>query len=140
MNAFYVLTPSGKISVSEQYAGYVIFYKKSVENSIAAIQEGLFLKLIENGLKLKIEQFLFIDISTQPERISSLKKSIDIQKCFLFGVKESQVGINFDIPLYTLITVGETEFLKADTPEVLEQEKQLKNQLWKQLQISFKLN
>jgi hypothetical protein len=39
-----------------------------------------------------------------------------------------------------LITVGETEFLKADTPEVLEQEKQLKNQLWKQLQIAFKLN
>jgi hypothetical protein len=73
MNAFYVLTPSGKITVSEQYAGYVIFYKKSVENSIAAIQEGLFSKLIENGLKLKIEQFLFIDISTQPERISSLK-------------------------------------------------------------------
>jgi hypothetical protein len=139
MNSFYLLTPSGQIAVSDQYAGYVIFYKKSAENSIAAIQENLFLKLIENGLKLKMEQFLFIDITNRQERISSLKKSIDIQKCFLFGVNEKQIGINFDIPLYTLTTVGTTEFLKADTPEVLEQEKQLKNQLWKQLQIAFKL-
>jgi hypothetical protein len=139
MNSFYLLTPSGQIAASDQYAGYVIFYKKSVENPIAAIQESLFLKLIENGLKLKMEQFLFVDITNRQERISSLKKSIDIQKCFLFGVKEAEIGINFDIPLYSLITVGETEFLKADTPEVLEQEKQLKNQLWKQLQIAFKL-
>ena len=54
-------------------------------------------------------------------------------------VLEKEIGINIDIPLYQLVEVGETEFLKADAPEMLEKEKLLKNQLWKQLQISFKL-
>lgn len=54
--------------------------------------------------------------------------------------KESEVGINFDIPLYKLITIAAVEFLKVDAPEILEKDKNLKNQLWTQLQISFKLN
>lgn len=139
MNSFFVLNTSAQVSVPAQYAGFVIFYKKSKDDAIAAIQMSLLSKLIENGLKLSTEHFLFIDITSQPARISALKKSLEIKKCFFFGVPEKEIGINIDIPLYQLVTVGETEFLKADAPEILEKEKQLKNQLWKQLQISFKL-
>lgn len=139
MNSFFVLNTPGQVSVNAQYAGYVIFYKKSKDAATAEIQLSLLSKLIENGLKLSTENFLFIDTSSPHARISSLKKSLEIKKCFFFGVLEKEIGINIDIPLYQLVEVGETEFLKADAPEMLEKEKLLKNQLWKQLQISFKL-
>lgn len=140
MNSFFVLHNSTSISINSNYAGFVIFYKKSKDAAIDEMQSGLYSKLIENALKLKLENFLFIDINEQKERFSVLKKSTEIQKCFLFGVKESEVGINFDIPLYKLITIAAVEFLKVDAPEILEKDKNLKNQLWTQLQISFKLN
>ena len=139
MNSFFVLNTPGQVSMNTQYAVYVIFYKKSKDATTAEIQLSLLSKLIENGLKLSTENFLFIDTSSQHARISSLKKSLEIKKCFFFGVLEKEIGINIDIPLYQLVEVGETEFLKADAPEMLEKEKLLKNQLWKQLQISFKL-
>ncbi|MBP8192914.1 MAG: hypothetical protein KAX69_04860 [Chitinophagales bacterium] len=139
MNSFFLLNTQEQVSVIAQFAGYVIFYKKSKDAATAEIQLSLLSKLIENGLKLSTENFLFIDTSSPHARISSLKKSLEIKKCFFFGVLEKEIGINIDIPLYQLVEVGETEFLKADAPEMLEKEKLLKNQLWKQLQISFKL-
>ena len=140
MNSFFVLNKSQQISTTEHYAGYVIFYKKSEEESVAQIQTNLYTKLIENALKLKLDNFLFIDVSKQKERFSELKKSVAIEKCFLFGVNEKEVGINFDIPLYQLTTITSIEFLKVDAPEILEVDKKLKNLLWTQLQISFKLH
>ncbi len=140
MDSFFILNSSGKISTAENYAGFVIFYKKSKDVEIAEIQINLYLKLIENALKLKMENFLFIDVNEHKERFSSLRKSISIQKCFLFGVEESEIGINFKIPMYQLTQFSEIEFLKVDTPELLEQNKNMKNKLWVQLQISFKLN
>ena len=104
---------------------------------MAEVQSGLLTKLIENGLKLKSENFFFVDINEQKERFTVLKKSIEIQKCFLFGVQEKEVGINFDIRLYHLTKVAGVDFLKADAPEILEKDKNLKNKLWTQLQISF---
>lgn len=140
MNSFFVLNSTTSLSVSEQYAGCVIFYKKSKEADVAAIQANLFSKLIENALKLSLDNFLFIDISDRKERFSKIRKEMDVKKCFLFGVNEIEVGINFDIPSYELITISDIEFLKTDAAEVLEREKHLKNKLWVQLQISFKLS
>jgi hypothetical protein len=121
----------------ENFAGYVIFYRKSREEKIAQIQVNLMEKLILNGLKLNLDNFLFIDLNSNPLRISKLKKQIPLKKCFLFGVKESEIGINFDVNAYQLITVSGIQFLKADAPEILESDKNLKNKLWAQLQISF---
>jgi hypothetical protein len=138
MNSFFVLPTTTNLSAGASYSGYVIFYKKNKDASVAEVQIGLLTKLIENGLKLKSENFLLIDLNEQKERFSVLKKSIGIQKCFLFGVQEREVGINFDVPVYHLTRISGIDFLKADAPEILENDKNLKNKLWIQLQISFK--
>lgn len=138
MNSFFVLHTTSNPSAEETYSGYVVFYKKSKDASVAEVQTGLLTKLIENGLKLKSENFLFIDMNEQKIRFSVLKKSFEIQKCFLFGVQEREIGINFDIPVYHLTRIAGIDFLKADAPEILESDKNLKNKLWTQLQISFK--
>ena len=74
---------STPISIDSDYTGFVIFYKKSKDATIAEIQSALYSKLIENALKLKLQNFLFIDINEQKVRFSVLKKSTNIQKCFL---------------------------------------------------------
>ncbi len=140
MNDFFVLNNGNdETVVNEQFAGYVVFYKKSKEEKIAEIQSNLLNKLIQNALKLNLDNFLFIDLNTQKIRLASLRKSIKIEKCFLFGVQEAEIGTNIVIPNYQLILVADIQFLKVDAPEKLEQNKPLKNQLWEQLQISFKL-
>jgi hypothetical protein len=140
MNSFFVLSSDKNIAVDAQYAGYVIFYRKSKDAVVAEIQTSLYTKLIENALKLKLVNFLFIDINTQKVRFSGIKKALEIRKCFLFGVDEKEVGINFDIPPYHLTALASVEFLKADAPEKLESDKHLKNKLWTQLQTAFKLH
>ncbi|MDB5226106.1 MAG: hypothetical protein JWN78_299 [Bacteroidota bacterium] len=138
MNNFFVLKNSGGILVPAEFAGYVVFYKKDKDAAIAEIQRSLLEKMICNGLKLKLENFLFIDISEQPVRLSELKKTLTLKKCFLFGVKENEIGINFDATPYKILNVSNIEFLKVDAPEILEQKKDLKNRLWEQIQLSFK--
>ena len=140
MNEFFVLNNTSDFMVSDEFSGYVIFYRKSKVVDVAMIQENLFQKLIQNGLKLAMQNFLLEDVNEHKTRLSILQKKMEVTKCLLFDVKEIEVGINFDIPLYKLITLSGIEFLKADAPEVLEQNKNLKNKLWTQLQLSFKVN
>lgn len=138
MNSFFVLKNTSDITVSPEYSGYVVFYKKDKDPVVVEVQTGLLQKLIANGLKLKLENFLLVDVSEQSVRLSQLKKTLALKKCFLFGVKENEIGINFDISPYKLLKVSNIEFLKVDAPEVLEQKKDLKNRLWEQMQLAFK--
>ncbi len=138
MNSFFLLNSSSDISSNENYAGFVVFYAKSKDESIAEIQSNLFSKLIENALKLSLDNFLFIDVTLKKERFSIISKTISIKKCLMFGVNESQIGINFDVPLYKLVKVSNIDFLRVDTPEAIEKDKNLKNKLWQQLQTAFK--
>lgn len=139
MSSFFVLSEDKHIVVDAQFTGYVVFYRKSSDAAVAAIQDGLFSKLIENALKLKLQQFLFVDLNAKGQRFSVLKKAVEIRKCFLFGIHEKEAGLNIDIPSYQLTEISGIEFLKADTPEVLEQDKHKKSLLWQQLQTAFKL-
>jgi hypothetical protein len=140
MNDFFILNKPYSFEVNPEFSGFIIFYKKSSVEKDAEIQLNLLNKLIQNALKLSLEQFLLIDLNTQKVRLSDLRKSLVIKKCFLFGVNESEIGTNIVISKYKLNTVAEIQFLKADAPELLEQNKTLKNQLWEQLQIAFNLN
>ena len=139
MSRFFILNSSDIPQVPEAFSGYVIFYKKSNDPAEAEVQMNLMQKLIENGLKLKMDNFLFIDILEHPTRITALKKQMDLTKCFLFGVQENEVGLNASIPLYQLVQISSMDILKSDTPELLEKNSALKSKLWKQLQISFNL-
>lgn len=139
MNSFFVLNSTAIPFIPESFLGYVIFYKKSNEPAVAEAQMSLMQKLIENGLKLSMDNFLVIDILEQPARITALKKQIQLSKCFLFGVQENEVGLNASIPLYQLVQIASMDILKSDAPELLDKNSALKSKLWKQLQIAFKL-
>ena len=140
MNNYFILNNAKEqIDISENFAGYVIFYKKNKDENVAAIQLNLFQKLIENALKISLENFLFVDLNAQKIRFSDCRKSLQVAKCFLFGVTESEIGLNIVLANYQLQTINDIEFLKIDSPEKVEQNTKLKTQLWQQLQISFKL-
>jgi len=139
MSTFFLLSEDKNMVVGAQFAGYVVFYRKSNNISDMEVQNSLFSKLIENALKLKLEQFLFVDLNAKTQRFSVINKAVEVRKCFLFGVSEREVGLNMDIPLYQLMNVSNIEFLRADAPEVLENDKHKKSQLWQQLQLAFKL-
>ncbi|MFN8238533.1 MAG: hypothetical protein U0T77_10220 [Chitinophagales bacterium] len=139
MSSFFVLNSTAIPFIPESFSGAVIFYKKSKEPAVAEAQMGLMQKLIENGLKLSMENFLFIDILEHPVRITALRKHANLTRCFLFGVLENEVGLNASIPLYQLVQLASMDILKSDAPEILEKNSALKSKLWKQLQISFKL-
>lgn len=140
MEEFYVLNDRAPVIVPENFKGYVIFFRKNKDTEMANVQLNLLHKLIHNGLKMEVSDFLLADLNEHPLRISVLQKNVSVLKCFLFGVEEKEVGMNFDAPMYQLITVAGIEFLKADAPETLEQNKNLKNKLWSQLQTSFNLH
>lgn len=140
MSTFFVLSDNKPIVPDEQYSGYVLFYKKSTDTATASIQDNLFLKLIEQALKLNLNQFLWVDITKNQTRFSTIIKNVSVQKCFLFGVSEKEIGLNIDLPLYQLKKIKDIEFIKTDSPEDMENNKALKSRLWSQLVISFNIS
>ncbi|MEN9448272.1 MAG: hypothetical protein RJA25_1562 [Bacteroidota bacterium] len=139
MDTFFVLNDKEDFKTDPQYAGNVIFYKKSKDASIAAVQQDLFSKLISKALQLPLQQFLFIDVASTSPRFATIHKEIGIKKCFLFGVNENEIGLNATIPFYQLTKIINTDFIKADAPEVLEKDKNKKSKLWQQLLITFNI-
>lgn len=140
MDNFYVINNQiDFIKVNENFAGYIVFFKKSIDTKVADVQMNLLHKLIQNALKLELDNFLFIDLNTNKVHLTALNKLHNVNKCFLFGVDENEIGTNIAIPYYQLNKIAGIDFLKVDTPEKLEQNKSLKNKLWEQLQISFNL-
>jgi len=139
MNDFFVLNNTHNITVKHDFSGNVIFYKKSKEQSVVEIQHNLLDKLIQNALKLSLDNFIFVDLNEQKIKLHELRKMATVEKCFLFGVNESEIGTNIVIPKYQLLTIAAIQFLKIDAPEIIESNKNLKSKLWEQLQIAFKL-
>ena len=139
MSTFFVLSENKPIVPDEHYSGYVLFYKKSSDAELATIQEHLFSKLIEQALKLKRNQFLWVDVAKEPTRFSSVVKNVSVQKCLLFGVSEKEIGLNIELPLYQLKKIKNIDFIKSDAPEQLENNKTLKSKLWVQLVILFNI-
>ena len=139
INEFFVLQNNDNITVKEEFSGFLVFYKKSKDEKTAEIQHNLFAKLIQNGLKLSLDNFLFIDFNDQKVRLTTIRKSFKIEKCFLFGINEAEIGINIVIPNNQFTTVADIEFLKTDSPEKLEENSVLKTKLWNQLKISYKI-
>ena len=80
-----------------------------------------------------------IDINSSKYRISSLRKKIPLKNCILFGVKESEIGLNVSLPTYQNRLITDIIFLKSDAPEDIENKATLKKALWEQLQLIFKI-
>lgn len=140
MSKLFVINENKEITHDNLYDGFVFFYKKSKDAAIAEAQTMLFSGIIEKGLKYKTQQFLWVDISTNPVyRFINIKNTIGIKKCFLFGVDENEIGLNMKIPVYKLETVNNVDFIKCDAPEVLAKNAKLKSNLWNEIQKSFNL-
>ncbi len=139
MNDFYILNNAHTITAKQDFSGNIIFYKKSKQQNVAETQHNLLDKLIQNALKLSLDNFIFIDLNEQQIKLHELRKIAKVENCFLFGVNESEIGTNIVIPNYQLVNVADIQFLKIDAPETIEANKNLKSKLWEQLQIAFKL-
>ena len=139
MNDFYILNNAHTITAKQDFSGNIIFYKKSKQQNVAETQHNLLDKLIQNALKLSLDNFIFIDLNEQQIKLHELRKIAKVENCFLFGVNESEIGTNIVIPNYQLVNVADIQFLKIDAPETIDANKNLKSKLWEQLQIAFKL-
>lgn len=136
--SFFVLNSKNKPVIPDNFNGAVFLYRKSEESKVAETQIELFNRLIEKGLKKDVNTFLFIDINQVHERFNSLRKRAAIKQFVLFGVKESEIGINFDIPLHQIKEMDNVAFLKTVAPEVLEKDNSNKAAFWSQLQLILK--
>jgi hypothetical protein len=139
MDTLFILTAGQHITVSDDYQGYVVMYKKHTDAALAAKQETLLQKLIENGLKLNLSNFLLVDLNTAPMRFSVLNKQLAIKKCILMGITEKEIGLNMTLRPYQLTEISGIQFIKCDSPEKLDDNNTLKSALWKQLQHAFNL-
>ena len=139
MNSFFVLNETSSLHIPDDFIGSVIFYAKSKNEQIASSQFILIQRLVENGLNLKLSQFILIDINSSKYRISSLRKKIPLKNCILFGVKESEIGLNVSLPTYQNRLITDIIFLKSYVPEDIENKATLKKALWEQLQLIFKI-
>lgn len=139
MNDFYILNNAHTITVKQDFSGNIIFYKKSKQQNVAETQHNLLDKLIQNALKLSLDNFIFIDLNEQQIKLHELRKIANVEKCFIFGVNESEIGTNIVIQNYQLVKIADIQFLKIDAPETIEANKNLKSKLWEQLQIAFNL-
>jgi len=135
---FYILNTKEPLVIPNAFNGCAFIYKKSEMANVANVQIELFDRLIEKGLKKMVEDFLFVDINNTKERYATLKKQAPIKQYILFGVKESEIGINFDIPLHQIVEIENVFFLKTVSPEVLEKDNSMKAAFWTQLQTVLK--
>ena len=79
MEHFFVLNSENKTGISDGFLGNVFFYQKSKDELIATTQLSLIEKLIENGLKLELENVLIVDINEQKIRLNQLQKITKIE-------------------------------------------------------------
>ena len=139
MENFFVLNRENKTEISDGFLGNVFFYQKSKDELIATTQLSLIEKLIENGLKLELENVLIVDIKEQKIRLNQLQKITKIECCILFGDIESEIGLNFTLKKYHIQSINNVQFLKADIAEILDKNAALKTKFWNELKKLFKI-
>ncbi|HUM51999.1 MAG TPA: hypothetical protein PK431_09295 [Chitinophagales bacterium] len=139
MEQFFVLNREKEVEISDGFLGNVFFYAKSKEELIATTQLSLIEKLIENGLKLKLENVLIIDVNEQKIRLNQLQKITKIDKCIFFGDIETEIGLNFTLKKYHIQSINNVQFLKADIAEILDKNAALKTKFWNELKKLFNI-
>ena len=115
MEHFFVLNSENKTGISDGFLGNVFFYQKSKDELIATTQLSLIEKLIENGLKLELENVLIVDIN------------------------EQKIGLNFTLKKYHIQSINNVQFLKADIAEILDKNAALKTKFWNELKKLFNI-
>ncbi len=139
MEQFFVINREKEVEISDGFLGNVFFYAKSKEDLVATAQLSLIEKLIENGLKLKLENVLIIDINEQKIRLNQLQKITKIDKCIFFGDIETEIGLNFTLKKYHIQSINNVQFLKADIAEILDKNAALKTKFWNELKKLFNI-
>ncbi|MFN8284210.1 MAG: hypothetical protein U0U67_13405 [Chitinophagales bacterium] len=140
MEQFYVLNSENSVEIVNEFSGSVFFYARSKNENEAQIQRTLIEKLVQNGLKLELQNVLLIDINEQKIRLNQLQKMTKIERCIFFGDIESQIGLNFTLQKYHIQTVHSVEFLKADLAENLDKNAALKTKFWNELKKVFNID
>lgn len=139
MEQFFILNRENSIEIKDEFLGNVFFYAKSNDVAIAQSQINLIEKLIQNGLKLQLQNVLIIDINAQKIRLNQLQKMTKIEKCIFFGDIESKIGLNFTLNKHQIQNLNQVQFLKSETAEQLEKNAALKTKFWNELKKLFNI-
>lgn len=104
-------------------------------------QPGLlaFLEKVLMAVQYDLEEDALTVFLTGDQRFSfsQLAKNNGIQKALFFGLPPVRAGLNLNPRLYSPLTLGNQMLLFSDELPAIEQDKNLKKQLWEALQLMF---
>ncbi|MCS6821748.1 MAG: hypothetical protein NZ551_07755 [Microscillaceae bacterium] len=98
-----------------------------------SIQGELFLGKILRAVSLEISQCKLI----YPKKTTQAKEVLLSTHLLSFGVDFNQTAINWQIPPYETVKIGETKVIIADALLAISQSVELKKRLWAAMQVFF---
>lgn len=101
-------------------------------------QESETLQRLIAAIRVKPDEVEII-VSRSIPPFHYLKKKYACEKILLFGFDEKDLQLNFPLPLHEPVIFGNTTLLRTEPVSIVSSNKQVKEMLWRQLQIIFRL-
>ncbi|MDZ7881067.1 MAG: hypothetical protein U5L45_25600 [Saprospiraceae bacterium] len=105
-----------------------------------SVEREDYLKKIMSAAKFNLPEDCLILRGSHETKFPSfidLKRTHNVDKAVLFGIKPSDLGLNLEIPLYQPIVFNKCVFLFVDKISVIEPSKERRAALWVCLQKIF---
>ena len=126
-----------KEQVDEPHLKEVLVFHHHAQKELGPSQHSL-LEAILNACKLKTTQvMIYCKNDTHTSPLSILIESHQPQKIILFGVDPAAIGLPIHFPVFQIQQYQQAQYLHAPTFTELENDKQLKIQLWQKLKQIF---
>lgn len=115
----------------------VMVFHHHAQKELPSSQLAL-LEAILNACKLNTTQvMIYSKNDTHATPLNALLEKYQPQKIILFGVNPAAIGLPIHFPVFQIQQYQQAQYLHAPTLTDLENEKQLKIQLWQKLKLLF---
>ncbi|MCB0675112.1 MAG: hypothetical protein KDC30_00345 [Saprospiraceae bacterium] len=110
-------------------------------DELPATEEQIdFLQKILSAVQHDLQQDALFLNTTRAQRLSftQICRATPVQNTLVFGLQPAELGLHWRLPPYRVFRRQERAFLFADPLRELQQNQELKRQLWEALQAMFK--
>ncbi|MEY5046533.1 MAG: hypothetical protein RL713_1758 [Bacteroidota bacterium] len=115
----------------------VLVFHHHAQKELPSSQLAL-LEAILNACKLNTTQvMIYSKNDTHATPLNTLLEKYQPQKIILFGVDPAAIGLPIHFPVFQIQQYQQAQYLHAPSLTDLENEKQLKIQLWQKLKLLF---
>ncbi|MEY2811126.1 MAG: hypothetical protein RI991_121 [Bacteroidota bacterium] len=115
----------------------VLVFHHHAQKELPSSQLAL-LEAILNACKLNTTQvMIYSKNDTHATPLNALLEKYQPQKIILFGVDPAAIGLPIHFPVFQIQQYQQAQYLHAPSLTDLENEKQLKIQLWQKLKLLF---